>query len=213
MEGYFVLNERGEPMLERDVEAWTRWFERADRSVARTAISGEITVLTTFRGVGETDESGQAPPLFETRVFGGILAGEERWHRTRAEALVGHERLAEWCRIGNAYNHGLSEDQLIYEPSPRLARRPSTLLRTALSVSKGRSAKREGGSPGVARIGWSDVDRPIGRNVHDTGNRAQLRDGLVRGGAGDAADFLEDATDRESRLLQIARDVPDPAIG
>jgi len=36
MEGYFVLNERGEPMLERDVEAWTRWFERADRSVART---------------------------------------------------------------------------------------------------------------------------------------------------------------------------------
>ena len=113
MEGYFVLNERGEPMLERDVEAWTRWFERADRSVARTAISGEITVLTTFRGVGETDESGQAPPLFETRVFGGILAGEERWHRTRAEALVGHERLAEWCRIGNAYNHGLSEDQLI----------------------------------------------------------------------------------------------------
>ena len=35
MEGYFVLNERGEPMLERDVEAWTRWFERADRSVAR----------------------------------------------------------------------------------------------------------------------------------------------------------------------------------
>jgi hypothetical protein len=113
MEGYFVLNERGEPMLERDVEAWTRWFERADRSVARTAISGEITVLTTFRGVGETDESGQAPPLFETRVFGGILAGEERWHRTRAEALVGHERLAEWCRIGNTYNHGLSEDQLI----------------------------------------------------------------------------------------------------
>ena len=112
MEGYFVLNERGEPMLERDVEAWTRWFERTDRSVARTAISGEITVLTTFRGVGETDESGQAPPLFETRVFGGILAGEERWHRTRAEALVGHEWVAEWCRIGNAYNHGLSEDQL-----------------------------------------------------------------------------------------------------
>jgi len=42
-----------------------------------------------------------------------MLAGEERWHRTRAEALVGHERLAEWCRIGNAHNHGLSEDQLV----------------------------------------------------------------------------------------------------
>ena len=92
-----------------------RTSESSTRSdcVARTAISGEITVLTTFRGVGETDESGQAPPLFETRVFGGILAGEERWHRTRAEALRGHERLAEWCRIGNAYNHGISEDQLV----------------------------------------------------------------------------------------------------
>ena len=113
MEGYFVLNDRGEPMLERDVQAWTRWFERADRSVARTVVSADITVLTTFRGVGETDESGQAPPLFETRVFGGILGGEERWHRTRDEAIAGHEWVAEWCRIALAHNHGLSEDQLI----------------------------------------------------------------------------------------------------
>ena len=113
MEGYFVLNERGEPMLERDVQAWTRWFERADRSVARTVVSADVTVLTTFRGVGETDESGQAPHLFETRVFGGILTGEERWHRTRDQAVAGHERLAEWCRIGMVHNHGISEDQLI----------------------------------------------------------------------------------------------------
>ena len=43
--------------------------------------------------------------------------------------------------------------------------------------------------------------------AHDTGNRAQLRDGLVRGGAGDAADFLEDATDQNpafSRSLAMS---------
>jgi hypothetical protein len=112
MDGYFVLNERGEPRLEPDLEAWSRWFERADRSVARTVVSAGITVLTTFRGVGETNDSGEAPPLFETRVFGGILDGEERWSRTRAEAVAGHEWLAAWCRVGNAHNHGITEAQL-----------------------------------------------------------------------------------------------------
>ena len=113
MESYFVLNERGEPLLERDVQAWTRWFERADRSVARTAVSREVTVLTTFRGVGQTDDSGAAPPLFETRVFGGVLDGEEAWHRTRAEALAGHEHLAGWCRVGTAANYGITKKQLV----------------------------------------------------------------------------------------------------
>ena len=112
MEGYFVLDERGEPLLERDMEAWTRWFERADRSVARTVIAADVTVLTTFRGVGETDETGEAPALFETRVFGGILDGEEAWHRSRAEAIAGHDRLAEFCRIGNTADLGITEDQL-----------------------------------------------------------------------------------------------------
>jgi hypothetical protein len=113
MEGYFVLNERGEPVLERDVDAWIRWFERADRSVARTAIASNITVVTTFRGVAETDETGRTPPLFETRVFGGILEGEEAWHRTRTEALAGHAALAEWCRIANSANYGITKEQLI----------------------------------------------------------------------------------------------------
>ena len=112
MDGYFVLNEQGEPRLEPDIEAWSRWFERADRSVARTVVSSGITVLTTFRGVGATNESGEAPPLFETRVFGGLLDAEERWSRTRAEAVDGHEWLAYWCKIGNTYNHGITAAQL-----------------------------------------------------------------------------------------------------
>lgn len=113
MEIHYVLNERGEPIPEPDVQAWTRWFERADRRIARTSVTTDVTVLTTFRGVAETDDSGLTPPLFETKVFGGILTGEERWHRTRAEAVAGHDQLAEWCRVGNSYNHGITEDQLI----------------------------------------------------------------------------------------------------
>ena len=112
MDGYFVLNDQGEPRLEPDLEAWSRWFERADRSVARAIVSDRITVLTTFRGVGATNGSGDAPPLFETRVFGGILDGEESWTRTRAEAVAAHEWLAAWCRIGSTHNHGITAAQI-----------------------------------------------------------------------------------------------------
>lgn len=112
MEGYFVLDDRGEPVLERDLEAWTRWFERADRSVSRTVIAAHVTVLTTFHGVGTTSELGETPALFQSRVFGGVLNGEDVWSRTRAEAMAGHERLVEWSRLGNSPNHGISEEQL-----------------------------------------------------------------------------------------------------
>ena len=112
MEGYFVLDERGEPVPEKDLEAWTRWFERADRSVGRTIVAPHITVLTTFRGIAEPGEKADQPALFESRVFGGVLDGEEIRHRTRADALAAHEQLAEWCRIGSTPNYGLSDEQL-----------------------------------------------------------------------------------------------------
>lgn len=110
MERYFVLDERGEPQLERDLDAWIRWFEQADRSIARTTVSPEVTVLTTFRGV---EESPDAPRLFETRVFGGVLDGEEVAHKTRALALESHAALADWCRIGNSPDAGITEDMLL----------------------------------------------------------------------------------------------------
>jgi len=112
MDGYFVLDDRGEPVPERDLDAWTRWFERADRSISRTIVTPEITVLTTFRGVVDASEVSATPALFETRVFGGILDGVEVRHKTRAEALDGHAVLAEWCRIALLPNHGITAEQI-----------------------------------------------------------------------------------------------------
>jgi hypothetical protein len=109
MESYFILNDRGEPQLEHDLEAWTRWFEQADRTIARTAVKPEVTILTTFRGVHDTSERGDPPRLFETRIFGGLLDGEEVEHCTRAEAIAAHAALAQWCRIGNAPDAGVNE--------------------------------------------------------------------------------------------------------
>jgi len=112
MESYFVLDDRGEPIPETDIEAWCRWFERADRSVARGTVTPDVTVLTTFRGVDDAAEAGAPPLLFESRVFGGILDGEEVLHASRADALAGHADLIHWCRIGNSPDCGITEDQL-----------------------------------------------------------------------------------------------------
>jgi hypothetical protein len=108
MEQYFVLDEQGEPKRELDVEAWTEWFERADRGVARTSVSPDVTVLTIFRGVHENPEPEAPLHLFETRVFGGILDGEEVAHSTRAEAIEAHAALAQWCRVGSQPDAGLA---------------------------------------------------------------------------------------------------------
>jgi hypothetical protein len=114
MESYFVLDERGEPRAEHNIDVWTRWFEHADRSVARTVVTPEVTVLTTFRGVDESTPPGstELPCLFETRVFGGVLDGTEGHHRTRAEALAAHAELADWCRAGSAPGFGLRAEMI-----------------------------------------------------------------------------------------------------
>ena len=109
---YFVLDDRGEPQREQDFDAWSRWFERADRRVARTVVTADVTVLTTFTGVDESAAEGSEPMLFGTRVFGGVLNGEEAMRRTRAEALAAHAELVEWSRIGNAPGAGVTEDQI-----------------------------------------------------------------------------------------------------
>ena len=113
MELYFVLNEHGEPLLERDIEAWSRWFAQADRSIARSTVAPNVTVLTTFNGVGKVPEPNSIPKLFESRVFGGVLDGEVVRHCTRADATAEHLELVAWCRIAAAPNHGFVEEDLL----------------------------------------------------------------------------------------------------
>jgi hypothetical protein len=113
MELYFVLNEHGEPVRERNLEAWSRWFAQADRSIARSTVAPGITVLTTFNGVYDVPGPDSAPKLFESRVFGGILDGEVVQHCTRAEARLQHAELVEWCRIGALPHAGITDGDLI----------------------------------------------------------------------------------------------------
>ena len=77
MKATSVFDECGEPVEERDFAVWTRWFEQADRSIARTVVTPDVTVLTTFSG-SITLRQGEPPRLFETRVFGGVLDSRNR---------------------------------------------------------------------------------------------------------------------------------------
>ena len=109
---YFVLDERGEPQREHDLEAWSRWFERADRNVARTAVATTVTVLTTFSGVDECAEQEDESRPFDTRVFGGVLDGQETRSKSRSAALAAHHELVQWCRMATTFNFGITEEQI-----------------------------------------------------------------------------------------------------
>ena len=72
---------------------WARWFETADRTVAKTKI-GASEVSTVFLGI-DRSFGGSRPMLFETMVFGGPLDGEQDRYSTWDEAEVGHKRFVE----------------------------------------------------------------------------------------------------------------------
>lgn len=83
------------PVKVADVLTWAKWFETADRRVARTALAKDVEVSTVFLGIDYSPFSPGFPPiLFETMVFGGKHDGDMRRYATWDEAEIGH---AEEC--------------------------------------------------------------------------------------------------------------------
>jgi hypothetical protein len=70
MSDHYILNDRGDPVKENDLEKWARWWQDADRIVWVTMVE-EVKVSTVFLGVDHSfspDES-DPPMLYETMVF------------------------------------------------------------------------------------------------------------------------------------------------
>jgi len=95
--GQYVLDAQGEGILEPDRAAWARWFETADRSLARDTVGG-AEVSTAFVGIDHRFGGAGPPLLWETRIFGGPRDGYQTRHATRAEALDGHRKAVELAR-------------------------------------------------------------------------------------------------------------------
>lgn len=95
----YILNNEGEPVATMDVLEWAKWFETADRKIAKDQI-GDCRVSTVFLGMDHS--FGDGPPLlFETMVFGPPkhpLDEECERYTTRAEALAGHKAMCERVR-------------------------------------------------------------------------------------------------------------------
>ncbi len=95
---YYIL-ENGIPKLAISMQEWGQWWEKTDRTVAKTKIR-KVLVSTVFLGLNH--QWGDDPPLlFETLVFGGIFDGEMERYSTLDEAKAGHEAMVERIRAEN----------------------------------------------------------------------------------------------------------------
>jgi hypothetical protein len=74
-----------------DLMEWAKWFEQADRSVAKDDVNG-VSVSTVFLGLDHAFGESQ-PMLFETMVFGGDLDQEQARYSTWDEAETGHKEM------------------------------------------------------------------------------------------------------------------------
>ena len=86
----------GKITKEVDMMEWAKWFETAERHVAKTEISKEVNVSTVFLGLDHSF-SGGTPILFETMIFGGEHDQYQERYATYEEAEAGHIVAVEMC--------------------------------------------------------------------------------------------------------------------
>lgn len=72
----YILDERGEPVQEKDLFTWAEWLEKSrEQRIVRQEWVGEWQVSTVFLGLNH--RWGEGPPiLWETMVFNGPHNGE-----------------------------------------------------------------------------------------------------------------------------------------
>lgn len=99
---HYGLNEAGE-IVEMSLEAWARWFEKADRRIAEDWLGG-IRISTVFLGIDHNHGAlgREEPILYETMIFWGDAEGVEgelgeyqERACSREEALANHARAIE----------------------------------------------------------------------------------------------------------------------
>jgi hypothetical protein len=96
MSEHYVLE--GKEAKSVDLITWAKWFEAADRHVAKTDITDDIHVSTVFLGLDHS--FGDGPPLlYETMIFGGEHDEYQQRYSTWEQAEAGHEKAVELARV------------------------------------------------------------------------------------------------------------------
>lgn len=103
----YILNDKGEPVVEEDILKWGKWFQNNNRSLSKTEIPDGF-VSTVFLGL---DHSwGDSPPLlWETMVFikGNSQDDYTERYSTKEEALAGHERICKQVELDKHQDSGV----------------------------------------------------------------------------------------------------------
>lgn len=79
-----------------DLMEWAKWFQTADRKVAKDTIDG-VDISTCFLGLDHPHAEG-APQLFETMVFNGTHDGHQRRCATWEQAEMQHGRVVQMVK-------------------------------------------------------------------------------------------------------------------
>ena len=87
----YILSEEGKPVLERDLHKWAKWFETANRHLAKDQV-GDVRISTVFLGMDHGySYGGQGNPiLWETMIFGGEHDGWMDRYDSADAAKKGH---------------------------------------------------------------------------------------------------------------------------
>lgn len=91
MSRHSILDEHG-AIVPCDALTWARWFEKADKSIARTKVA-DCEVSTVFLGLDLGYHGAGPPEWFETMVFGGPLDQEQMRYETMEQAKAGHREM------------------------------------------------------------------------------------------------------------------------
>jgi hypothetical protein len=97
------------PVPAEEVKTWSKWFDEADRRVAKTILEGGVFVSTVFLGVDHSWGGFGPPILFETMVFDPgkpeleqCLEDYTRRYTTWEEAEAGHRETVKQLEGGEA---------------------------------------------------------------------------------------------------------------
>ncbi len=93
---YYILDGKI-PRAVEDIKEWDIWYGKAERHVAKTSISLDISVSTVFLGIDHSFNS-EIPILFETMIFGGKHNEYQERYTTWEQAEKGHERAVTLCK-------------------------------------------------------------------------------------------------------------------
>jgi len=94
---YYIL-EGKTPKPVPNMMEWARWFETADRHVAKTMLPNGVRVSTVFQGLDHSFD-GDTPLLFETMIFSGRYNDYQARYSTWEEAKAGHIKAVKLAEV------------------------------------------------------------------------------------------------------------------